>query len=81
VGKLRDTILAKIIRLVQQAQTSRPLIQRLADAVSGLFVPTVIAAAGMTFGAGPSPASTLALVAAVVVLTISLPLPTSVMSC
>ncbi|MBW4510326.1 MAG: heavy metal translocating P-type ATPase [Scytonematopsis contorta HA4267-MV1] len=47
VGK--DTVLAQIVQLVQQAQASRAPIQRLADQVTGWFVPAVIAAALLTF--------------------------------
>jgi Cu+-exporting ATPase len=72
-----DTMLAQIIKLVQQAQASKAPIQRLADTVSGYFVPTVIAIAiatfTMWFTAGPAPALTLALVAAVSVLIIACP--------
>ncbi|MFI9201610.1 heavy metal translocating P-type ATPase [Streptomyces sp. NPDC053048] len=72
-----DTMLAQIIRLVQQAQASKAPIQRLADAVSAYFVPAVIAIAIATFAvwftSGPAPALTLALVSAVAVLIIACP--------
>jgi P-type Cu+ transporter len=72
-----DTMLAQIIRLVQQAQASKAPVQRLADAVSAYFVPAVIAIAIGTFALwftlGPSPALTLALVSAVAVLIIACP--------
>ena len=73
----RDTMLAQIIKLVQQAQGSKAPIQRLADSVSSYFVPAVMFIAIATFVAwfdfGPSPAFTFALVTAVAVLIIACP--------
>ena len=55
----RDTVLAQIVQMVAQAQRSRAPIQRLADQVSGWFVPLVIAVAALAFVAwaiwGPEP--------------------------
>src|SRR5882757_4622496 len=72
-----DTMLAQIVRLVQQAQASKAPIQRVADAVSSYFVPTVIFVAIATFAvwfvSGPAPAGTLGLVSAVAVLIIACP--------
>jgi Cu+-exporting ATPase len=72
-----DTMLAQIIRLVEQAQGSKAPIQRLADQVSSYFVPAVMFIAIATFVTwfvvGPPPALTLSLVAAVAVLIIACP--------
>ncbi|TLQ43210.1 heavy metal translocating P-type ATPase [Streptomyces marianii] len=72
-----DTMLAQIVRLVQQAQASRAPIQRIADLVASYFVPVVvfIAIASFTvwFLVGPAPALTFGLVAAVAVLIIACP--------
>jgi len=72
-----DTMLAQIIKLVRQAQGSKAPIQRLADQVSGYFVPAVITLATWTFVVwalvGPPPAFVFALVAAVSVLVIACP--------
>ena len=73
----RDTMLAQIVQMVAQAQRSRAPIQRLADRVSGWFVPLVIAIAVLAFVAwsiwGPEPRFAYALVAAVSVLIIACP--------
>ncbi len=73
----RDTMLARIVALVAEAQRSRAPIQRLADTVSGWFVPTVIAVAILAFAAwdiwGPEPRLSYAIVAAVAVLIIACP--------
>ena len=75
VGK--DTVLAQIVRMVAGAQRSRAPIQRLADQVSGWFVPVVVAIALVAFAVwavwGPEPRLAFALVAAVTVLIIACP--------
>jgi Cu+-exporting ATPase len=73
----RDTMLARIVQMVAQAQRSRAPIQRLADQVSGYFVPAVIAIAFAAFLAwtiwGPEPQLAFGLIAAVTVLIIACP--------
>jgi Cu+-exporting ATPase len=72
-----DTLLARIVRLVSQAQRTRAPIQGIADRVSAVFVPTVVGAALLTFVvwaiAGPPPRLAHALVSAVAVLIIACP--------
>ncbi|MBN8995193.1 MAG: heavy metal translocating P-type ATPase [Rhizobiales bacterium] len=73
----RDTLLARIVQMVADAQRSRAPIQRLADQVSGWFVPLVILIAVLAFVAwaiwGPDPKLAYGLVAAVSVLIIACP--------
>ncbi len=84
-----DTVLAQIIRMVEQAQGSKLPIQALVDRITAWFVPAVMAAAALTFMiwliVGPEPAASFALVNAVAVLIIACPCamglatPTSIM--
>ncbi|MBO1518936.1 heavy metal translocating P-type ATPase [Oceanisphaera pacifica] len=84
-----DTLLAQIIRMVEQAQGAKLPIQALVDKVTGVFVPVVMAMAVLTFlcwlWLGPSPALSFALINAVAVLIIACPCamglatPTSIM--
>ena len=84
-----DTVLARIVRLVSEAQGSRAPIQRLADVVTSYFVPVVLGLAAFTFVVwfvfGPAPAFNIALLNTVAVLIIACPCalglatPTSIM--
>ncbi len=87
VGK--ETALARIIRIVEEAQAAKPPLAKLADRIASVFVPAVLGIAAMTFLLwwllGPAPAFTHALLNAVAVLIIACPCalglatPTSVM--
>ena len=72
-----DTLLSRIVEMVAQAQRSRAPVQKLADQVAGVFVPTVIGAAVVTFAVwaivGPEPSMAYALINAVAVLIIACP--------
>ena len=72
-----ETMLARIVAMVAEAQRSRAPIQRMADTVSGYFVPAVVAVAVIAFVVwalvGPAPAMSYGLIAAVSVLMIACP--------
>lgn len=73
----RDTALAQIIQSVRQAQNSKPALAKLADKISAVFVPTVVAIAALTFLVwlivGPEPALGYAFVTSMTVLVIACP--------
>jgi Cu+-exporting ATPase len=75
IGK--DSVLAQIIEMVRTAQGSKPAIGKLVDKVAGVFVPTVLIIAVITFLAwfnvGPAPALSFAIVATMTVLIIACP--------
>jgi Cu+-exporting ATPase len=87
VGK--DTALSRIVKMVQEAQGSKPPIGRLADVIASYFVPSVMGVALLTFAAwwvfGPQPRLNLAMLSAISVLIIACPCalglatPTSIM--
>jgi Cu2+-exporting ATPase len=72
-----ETMLSQIIRLVEQAQASKPTIQKLVDKVAGIFVPIVIVISILSFAVwyiiGPEPSFTYALLTLITVLIIACP--------
>lgn len=72
-----QTMLARIIQMVRQAQSSKPAIAKMADQISAVFVPTVVAiaviAAAVWFWVGPDPKASYMLVIATTVLIIACP--------
>tara|TARA_R110001583_G_scaffold8896_2_gene41957 strand:- start:2845 stop:5097 length:2253 start_codon:yes stop_codon:yes gene_type:complete len=72
-----ETLLSQIIQLVEQAQASKPTIQKLVDKVAGIFVPVVIGISILTFAIwymiGPEPSFTYALLTLITVLIIACP--------
>ncbi len=72
-----DTLLAQIVRTVEEAQAGKPPIQALADRIAAVFVPIVLAVSLLTFGLwwalGPAPALSYAFVASISVLVIACP--------
>ena len=73
----RDTVLARIVQMVREAQGSKPPIQKLVDQVAGWFVPVVMGVAVFSFGVwywiGPEPRLNFATVVAVSVLVMACP--------
>jgi Cu+-exporting ATPase len=73
----RDTVLAQIIEMVRRAQAAKPAIGRLVDKVAGVFVPSVLIVAVITFlvwyDFGPAPALSFAIVTTMTVLIIACP--------
>ena len=72
-----ETVLSQIVRMVEDAQGTKPPIQKVADQVAAVFVPVVMGVAALTFGLwlafGPAPALSFAFVAGVSVLLIACP--------
>ncbi|QVY65893.1 cation-translocating P-type ATPase [Polaribacter sp. Q13] len=72
-----ETLLSQIIKLVEEAQSSKPAIQKMADKIAGIFVPVVISLALITavlwYFLGPEPSLTYALLTPITVLIIACP--------